>query len=307
MADRRSVHVVINPASGADEPVLARLNDVFRDAGVRWQVSITQDDGDARRQAREAADAGADVVAAYGGDGTVSEVAAGLRGGDVPLAILPGGTGNAVAQELGIPLDLEQAARLAASPDAIAGAMDVLAVGERVGILRVGAGIDAAAMAGATRELKDQLGWLAYPVAGLRELGVTEPAPWRLELDGRRLETVAHAVLVVNVGRMGRGGARFPGPVDPFDGRADVFVLRRVDLPALVSVCANLVAGARDAELPNGEDDPLWHLQARDVSIETPAGALPVHVDGDPRGETPLRVETQPGALRVLLPPEPPA
>ncbi len=64
------IHVVINPAAGQDEPMLNMLNDVFQPAGVKWDVSLTHQAGDATRLAAEAAASGVDLVAAYGGDGT---------------------------------------------------------------------------------------------------------------------------------------------------------------------------------------------------------------------------------------------
>ena len=90
----KRVQVIINPTAGQDQAILGILNQVFHDAGFAWDVSITNKAGDARRFARAAALAGIDVVAAYGGDGTVMEVASGLIGSTVPLAIFPGGTAN---------------------------------------------------------------------------------------------------------------------------------------------------------------------------------------------------------------------
>src|SRR4051794_19444696 len=114
MSDQRidNVFVIINPASGQDRPILGILNRVFHAAGINWEVGLTKQSGDALRMAREAVIAGADVVAVYGGDGTVMEVATGLSGSDVPLAIFPGGTANVMAVELGIPGALEEAVAL---------------------------------------------------------------------------------------------------------------------------------------------------------------------------------------------------
>ena len=96
MADApyRRVHVVVNPASGKDEPILNVLNDVFRTHGVDWDISITKGYGDATRQARAAIAAGVDLVAGYGGDGTQHEIAnavlaaAAETGTLTPMAIL---------------------------------------------------------------------------------------------------------------------------------------------------------------------------------------------------------------------------
>ena len=72
------IHVVINPGSGKPKPLLNILNAVFRPRDIEWEISLTQKSGDAERFARQAAENGAGIVAAYGGDGTVMEVARGL-------------------------------------------------------------------------------------------------------------------------------------------------------------------------------------------------------------------------------------
>jgi diacylglycerol kinase family enzyme len=105
------VPVIVNPASGPDRPVLKVINSVFRTAQVEWDIHLTKRDGDAFRFARELKEKGASVIAVCAGDGTVREAARALAHTNVPLAILPGGTGNAMAVELGIPLDLAEAAR----------------------------------------------------------------------------------------------------------------------------------------------------------------------------------------------------
>src|SRR6478752_6280044 len=101
----RKIHVVINPVAGQDTPILNVVNRVFQESDVEWDVSITKKSGDALKQTRQAVKDGADVVAAYGGDGTVAEVASGLVRTKTLLAILPGGTANVMSIELGIPTD----------------------------------------------------------------------------------------------------------------------------------------------------------------------------------------------------------
>jgi diacylglycerol kinase family enzyme len=71
----KRVHVIVNPASGKDQPILKTLNNVFHSAGIDWDIYVTKKGGDARRLAAEAAQAGADAVAVYGGDGTVAKAA----------------------------------------------------------------------------------------------------------------------------------------------------------------------------------------------------------------------------------------
>ena len=93
-APYKKIHVVINPASGKDEPILNTINDVFHEYGVDWDVSVTKKYGDATEQAKAAITAGADLVTGYGGDGTQHEIANAVLGTDTVMGILPGGTGN---------------------------------------------------------------------------------------------------------------------------------------------------------------------------------------------------------------------
>ena len=112
------VHVVINPASGKDEPILNTLNDVFHEHGVEWEVSVTHKYGDAAVQARAAIASGVDLVAGYGGDGTQHEIANAVvraarhEGREVVMGVLPGGTGNGFAREVGTPGKLRAAVEL---------------------------------------------------------------------------------------------------------------------------------------------------------------------------------------------------
>ena len=107
------IHVVVNPASGKNQPILNIFNSVFGPHRVEWEVSITHKYGDATEFARRAAESGDfDLVAGYGGDGTQHEIANGLMGTGVPMGVLPGGTGNGFANELGIPISLEPAVDL---------------------------------------------------------------------------------------------------------------------------------------------------------------------------------------------------
>ena len=100
----KRIHIIANPASGRDQPILHTLNGVLHPAGIDWDIYVTKAGGDARRLAAEAVRAGADAVAVYGGDGTVAEVAAGLFNSEMPLVVLPGGTTNATGRLMGIPV-----------------------------------------------------------------------------------------------------------------------------------------------------------------------------------------------------------
>ena len=86
-----------------NEPVLNTVNDVFAEHNIKWEALVTHGTGDATKLAGQAVESGYDLIVSYGGDGTLMEVVNGLMGQDIPVGILPGGTGNTVAADLGIP------------------------------------------------------------------------------------------------------------------------------------------------------------------------------------------------------------
>ena len=109
------IYLVLNPAAGRDEPVINTINDVFHHAGIQWEVDVTHKYGDAQNLALKAAEAGYDLVAGYGGDGTQHEIANGLIGTGVTMGVLPGGTGNGFCREMGLPNKLRPALELLAT------------------------------------------------------------------------------------------------------------------------------------------------------------------------------------------------
>jgi YegS/Rv2252/BmrU family lipid kinase len=288
-APYQRIHVVVNPAAGRNEPILNTLNDVFHPHGIEWDVSVTLRYGDARRFARAAAERGVDLVVGYGGDGTQHEIANALLGTGVMMGILPGGTGNGFATELGVPKTLREAADVLATSREVKH-VDVARVGGEAFVQRLYTGIDPEQQT--SRELKDKYGLLAYAVALPRQLKASQRTTYRLRLDGRELEAAGIKCYVVNSGRMGTG-LTMAQHIDPTDGVLDVFVLdNTVD-----SVAA---AGDRLLRLPT-EQASLYAWQAREVTLDVePAQA--VWMDGEQVGQTPVTVVIDPGALRVVVP-----
>ena len=108
----KKVRIIVNPASGRREPILQVINTSMREAGILWEASITHKAGDATRFAKAAVKEGVDALAVYGGDGTLMEAIGGIIGSALPMAILPGGSANVMATELGIPTALTEACTL---------------------------------------------------------------------------------------------------------------------------------------------------------------------------------------------------
>lgn len=287
------VKVIINPGAGQPEPVLSILNDTLGGAKIDWDVAITHASGDGFKAARDALGEGWDVICSYGGDGTVTEVAAALAEGHVPLAILPGGTGNGLAEDLGIPGDLESAAALLASGDYDLRAVDMGRVGDELFVLRVTMGFEASVVESATRELKDKYGWLAYAFAGLQTLADPPQATYVVEVDGETHEASGLACIIANSASTGVLGVRLSDQVDVSDGWLDVIVADNTDLGALAGSAADAAAGV--------EPRSFTRWCGKSVRVEaTPQQS--VLSDGEDAGRTPVDVSVVPGALRVVVP-----
>jgi diacylglycerol kinase (ATP) len=290
----RRIHVVINPASGRPKPILHYLNRIFKQAEIDWDISLTKERGDAERFARQAVENGVDVVAAYGGDGTVMEVAQGLLGSPVPLAILPGGSANLMSVELGIPKELEKAATIAADPESPTRQVDVGLAGVNYFLLRVGTGFAARKVAYADRSMKNRFGVLAYSVAAVKSLKDTKSAHYRITLDGKQVETDAVTCLIDNAGNMGIQGFQPAKEIRVDDGLLDVLLLGSKGLVNLVTSGPSLLEADKSETV-------IEHWQARQITIEVDP-PQPVQVDGEMVGDTPVSAEVLPGALKVIVP-----
>jgi YegS/Rv2252/BmrU family lipid kinase len=288
------IHVAINPASGQPQTILNKLNDVFHPAGVEWAVSITQKSGDAARFTRQAIVDGADVVGAYGGDGTVMEVAQAVQGGDIPMAILPGGTANLMSVELGIPKDLTKAAQIIVDPDSVVRQVDMGQVGEKRFMLRVGMGFAGEKVKLADRELKDKWGILAYSIAGLKALKTAPVVQYNITVDGEEYETDGKTCLIDNAGNMGTQGVSPSKSISISDGLLDVIIVRDAKAGSWIALGKSM----RGKE----EQGAVKHWQGREINIECDS-PQDVQGDGEMWDQTPVSAKVLPGVLPVLTAP----
>jgi diacylglycerol kinase (ATP) len=293
--------VVMNPAAGLleSERALRLLAGAFAVRGAGFDVVQTAGAGDAEAAAHRAVAEGYRAVVAVGGDGTVGEVIAGLAGTGVPLGIIPRGTANQVAANLGIPRFIEAAVEVAVN--GVPARIDVGRLEDgRYFALAAGAGWDAAVIAGATRQLKNRWGFAAYLVSGLRVGVVPRSADFRIVADGRELEVRAAMVLVANMGDyianvMPPVGVSIGPDVSFQDGLLDVCVFA----PRSAGDVAALLW--RISRRRYHGDDRLIYLQAAEVRVEADRPVV-TEVDGEVIGHTPLVASVVPGAVTVLVP-----
>jgi diacylglycerol kinase (ATP) len=285
----KRIHIVVNPASGHDEPVLNVLNRLFSQHGVEWSVSVTHKYGDATTQAKAAIDAGVDLVAGYGGDGTQHEVANAVLGTDATMGILPGGTGNGFAREMGIPKKLEPAVELLCTSRNTR-TIDMAKVGDSYFVQRLYIGTEPEQQT--SREMKDKYGVFAYAVSFKQQAEQAKSVDYRVTVDGVAEQFRAVKAYVINSGMMGTGlSITHEYAID--DGLLDVFVLDTENLAT--------IKGAVDRFLHlNTAAASDYYRQCRRLTIETEPDQ-PVWTDGEYTGRTPVEVSVAPGALTIAV------
>ncbi|MBC7812722.1 MAG: diacylglycerol kinase family lipid kinase [Burkholderiales bacterium] len=297
----KHVHIIINPASGQDDLILPTLNRILQDLDIEWEMFITKQSGDARRFAEAAVAAGVDAIVAYGGDGTILDVASGMRDSRIPMVILPGGTANVLSVELGIPRDLASAAMLlGGAPNAIRSLDMGLLLSddnnpEQV-FFHLGIGLEANMNDEADREAKDRSGIMAYVTAALKNLSNPPTSRYTMTLDGKQVEVDGINCMVTNFGSVGVAGLTLSHAIDMSDGMMDVIVFQDANIGSLLAAAASAVTAG---ELAQAETLLQW--QAREVIIS----AEPIQkvvVDGELIVPGPVTARILPNALRVVVP-----
>jgi YegS/Rv2252/BmrU family lipid kinase len=297
----RKLAVVLNPVKVEDPDAFrAMVEQTAADAGwdpPTWYTTTVEDPG--RSMAEEAAISGAGMVLVCGGDGTVRTVCAELAGTGIPVGVVPAGTGNLLARNLGIPLFLQAAVEVALHGQDRA--IDLVKVsGDGLGddehfMVMAGMGFDAAIMEGANEQIKARVGWLAYVVSGMRNLMF--PAV-RVEIsldDGEWTRHRARTVLIGNVGYLQAGMPLLPdAAID--DGVLDVVLLHPRLFLSWIPLAVRVLSKGRRT------DDLVNRMTGRTVRVRA-GHDTPRQLDGDPIGPgRELLAECVHGRLLVRVP-----
>lgn len=257
-----------------------------------WLETTPEDPG--RGQAQSAVSAGADLILACGGDGTVTACAEGVAGTGIPLAIIPLGTGNLLARNVGLPMELDEA--LAVALGGVRQPVDAGRVNGTLFVVMAGLGLDARMLDSTSEPLKKRLGWLAYAISAARHLG-DRPIRVTVGADGGRPRRMRASTLIVgNVGWL-RGGLPLLPDARPDDGKLDLVVLTARGLTGWLAAAAAIVA-RRPAR------DGIYRAQFTELRVtldQEQAWELDGEIMGSARQ---LTVTAQPGALLLCLPPE---
>ena len=285
------------------------------DWNTLWLPTSADDPG--QGPAREALEAGASMIIAAGGDGTVRAVAEALRGSDATLALLPSGTGNLLARNLSLTLD-DTAHSLETAYSGAERKIDLAAieirrqdgsVDEHAFLVMAGTGLDAKIMSNTDDELKKKVGWLAYAQALTRVLRDKNQLRLQYKLDDDRNRSVrAQTIIIGNCGSLPANILLLPdAAVD--DGLLDVIVVKPESIKGWIDVAVKILWengvikrtkwGRKMNEL---KTDSVDLRQGKNLVIKL-SRPEEVELDGDPFGEmVGARIKVQPGALTIKVP-----
>lgn len=283
------IAVVFNPAGAASEAEQLEEAVPLHDLSVSWWETTEEDPGVG--QARRAVEEGAEVIIACGGDGTVRACAQGLTSSDVPLAVMPAGTGNLLARNLEMPKTADEVLNLAMSGHRRR--LDLGEVNDESFAVMAGTGVDASIMEGTDGEAKDRLGVLAYVLEGAKHF-FDEPFRASVTTDHGRSTSNEFAMLLAgNLGRLQGGIELFP------DATPDDGVLELLGL--ISNGPAEALLGAVEAATRTDSDR---HFRASGrrfvIDLEQPRS---YELDGETRPATSrLEFGVAPGGLVVCVP-----
>ncbi|MEN6358196.1 MAG: diacylglycerol kinase family protein [Armatimonadota bacterium] len=289
--------LIINPISGQGKAAREKRKLLdYASAAAHMRTVITSGPDDAAETAQKAAHDGYDLIIAAGGDGTINQVINGIGDIGIPLGIVPLGTGNVLAHDLGIPIhNTEKALEIIRRGKTRR--VDVAKTNTRRFILMAGLGFDAAVIDSVSPKVKDVFGTMAYAPAIIEQLVKFTPARFRLTFNDKSVyETEAYAVIAANCGTYAYN-FKIARQAIFDDGLLDIMVFEAGALTAI-----NLVGQALDTIFQGTIAHPSTsYFRAAKVRVESEP-SVRMQLDGDLHGESGVDIEVVPKALSLIVP-----
>lgn len=297
MTKRRAV-LIANPKTGRYNSRRTKIGELIaylQSLEVDVELKSTVGPGDACEIAAEAARNGTSDVIVAGGDGTINEAIQGLAGTESRLAIIPRGTANVLARELGLPLDPMEAAGLIPRGKTkriyLGLAIDEAANSQRYFMLMAGIGLDASVVLRVQPALKKRIGKLAFWFSGLSQLASWNPSSFSLEVEGKKFDATFAAI----------------GKAPKYGGDLGITPRARLDAPDF-EICVFETSSRRRylkllsqamREGLSETSEGVRFIRSQKVKA---TGDVPVQVDGEVIGNLPMRFEIAPHSLEVIVP-----
>jgi diacylglycerol kinase (ATP) len=292
--------LIANPTSGSYQQNEQQIQDTLRylrEHGWQADLQLTQSSQDARRLTREAVERHVEVVVAIGGDGTINEIIQELAGSETALGVLPGGTVNVWAREVGIPLDNEGAREILLHGQIRH--IDLGQINERYFLLMAGIGFDGEITHAVEKRSLKRLGifgymlmatWLGFGYNGFRSF---------IQMEGRIIRTNALQIVIGNTQLYG-GAMKYTWQAKCDDGLLDICIVRRRGRLERLWVLRDLLL-----HRPH-RNQWIRYETGKEIKIRT-RQAVAIQIDGDAMGYTargypPTSIKVSPGALKVIVP-----
>lgn len=291
------ITILLNPAGGnATTATRAEVEATLTACNIDHQIWETKANEPLSYLVQKAIDGGTTAVIAAGGDGTVSETAHALIGTDVPLGILPLGTANLIARDLGIPLAIEEACSLLQHPEQTV-AIDAMQVDGHYYFSHISTGFYANLAAETTVESKKRLGRFAYVANALRDMIEEKTWHFALTVDGEEDTVQASTIMIANVQAMGFSGLTWGEHISMYDGTIDVCIVQAQTVKEYAQTFQELWKDeAERATLVE------YRQAKKSIRILANDDALPIRGDGEIIGEHAVEVTVVPQALAVIAP-----
>ncbi len=292
---KKKIVFIVNPKAGItpkSKVVIELLaGNIFPSSRFIPEVIFTERAGHATEIAKKAVERGADIVVASGGDGTVNEVACAMVNTDIPMGILPAGSGNGLARCLGISMSYALALRTIIRGNTKL--MDVANVNEIMYTSIAGIGFDAHV---AQRFAESSLrGMISYMQIILNEFSSYKPISYKLTIDGTSMEKHALMIIFANSNQFGFNTRIAPqAKVD--DGFLDICVFKKMPVSQLLKVGYHTLMGTP------AKSGYAEYFRGKEITIENISDSL-MNIDGEPKIiDIPINISIRPLALRVIVP-----
>jgi diacylglycerol kinase (ATP) len=294
------IYTILNPVAGNSDPdaIEQLVAETFNRPGeASYEIYQTTGKDDMRSVVGQAVEAGYQRIVAAGGDGTVSAVADALAGTRVPMGILPVGTGNLLARDLQIPLELSEAAALLADPDATSHSIDAMQVNGRTYISHISLGVYSQIIRQTTPEQKRRFGRMAYIWAALKEISRYPTWRFELEVDGRLNLYRASMIVIANVSSVGIPPLQWGPDISPDDGQIDICIIKARTAAAYFQLLWRALQNQHDLDRRHIEYLPA----GKGIELRTNRD-VPIRADGEIIGKSAVSIQVVPDVLKIISP-----
>ena len=297
MADKQKALLFFNPKSGHSKAEQHRdlIRKHFSDHNIDLETIIVPIPEDEIKDIIDSAIAtGVNYFLAAGGDGTVSMISTHLVGKDIPVGILPLGTGNLLAKTLHVPQKLEPALELITSDEHEIVKMDTFKLNDRFFLMNVSVGVSSKVMESVDSEQKQQMGFFAYLFNFFQQIFGLKLHRIFVDCDHQKTSYLASEILITNIGTAGVDPLTWSEDISFTDGIMDLLIFRAANLWDILGLVVSIFT-------KKGKFNPeVKFLKVNEYCrIDSPS-PLQVQADGDLIGETPFEIEINPGSLSIF-------